>query len=191
MISKYPSLPASSKRVIVVVVSAILILIIGSALTAQGSKKPTLVEVEDTQPAKVRIVRKTNNVLKSTDGGVEFALNPNKIQRNAKKIGRGNDILVAGAGKKYVTVFVQVRNSEKKRVTLRPADQVLITKSGERVVIDKELQKYITNGNWYRNVPSNGHSSGTLVFEIDADDKVDSIEFRKDKKSGGTKISLK
>lgn len=186
--SKIPALPTSTKKMLAIVAVIVVFLIVGTALTARGEKKEFTIE-PSTQSSQ-RKVRKTNNVLKSIDNDVEFAINPNKIKKNVSKIGNGNNTLIAGAGKKFVTVFVQAKNTGKSRVYLRANSQTLITSEGQRVPISGDLQKLVTNGDWYKSVSPKGHTSGTLVFEIDTNDSVDSIEFRSDRKSEGTKIEL-
>ena len=191
MLQNYPPLPAGAKRIITVVIVGVLMLVAGTALSAEKKERtPIAATAVNTQPAK-RVKILTNNVLDATDGDVEFALNPKKMRVNQEKIGNGNNVRVAGAGKQFITIFLQIKNTGEKRISPRLADQVLITAKGNRVEPQKELQEYITNGDWYKSVSPRGHASGTLVYEVDADDRAEKLELRSHRKSEGASITLK
>lgn len=191
MLQNYPPLPAGAKRIIAVVIVGVLMLVAGTALSAERKERnPVAATTTNAHPAK-RVKILTNNVLSATDGEVEFALNPKKMRVNQNKLGSGNNVRVAGAGKQFITVFLQIKNTGEKRISPRLADQVLITTKGNRVEPQKELQEYITNGDWYKSISPQGHASGRLVYEVDADDKAEKIELRSHRKSEGASITLK
>lgn len=123
--------------------------------------------------------------------GIEFAVNPKEVKyETGINSGDSASTRQPDSGKRFVTVFIQVKNTTNAEKSLYAMNQVLVTKSGEHVRGDAGLQIYVKNGQWYEVVPAGGSVSGTLVFEIGKDDEATGIEFHSGLGTNGATIDL-
>lgn len=178
---------SNNTTIVIAIVAAVVLVAIGAWMVFANKKEPTTSHDHN----KMMHDMDHNMMRSGTDGTMKFSVNPHKTRVQVLELRNGDLSRTPGEGKQLVTVEVQVKNNGDDKKSLFTMNQVLITKSGERVKGDAGLQMYVANGTWYEDIPAKGAASGTLVFEIGADERVDSIELHSVLGSKGAKINLK
>jgi|GEM_PF-6136052 len=169
---------------IVAIAVVAIVLVVGGVLAFGGKGK--------NEPKPNDNVTKTeDNKTGVKDGDITFSVDAGQTRVQVPEISDGSVVTrKAGDGKQFVLVLVEAKNETSEEKSLYASDQVLITKNGERVKADAGVQTFVENGSWYEKIPAKGKTSGTLVFEISADDRIKEIELHGGLATKGAVIQL-
>lgn len=131
----------------------------------------------------------------ATDAGVVFTVNRDDIRVQVPSLSPtvgdyAGQKVVPSAGNQFVTAFVSIENTNAEGVALFEDKFFVLTKNGERIPSGSAIQMFVNNGDWIKVAETEEFASGTIAWEISADDRVVGFEFHTSDDSDGAKISL-